>query len=140
MTDYNIALKKYTSANHTQSKLRQTILLYEAAIRYVSLAKTSITNNNINERYNLLEKANSIVTGLQSALDFQKGGNVAILLEDFYFSMSMRITNIQLSNDLDMCDIVINELKIMCDSWKYIDDNNGSKPDVIDNKNVKFDV
>lgn len=69
---------------HTVAKTRQVVMLYDGAIRYMQQAKQAINNKEIEERYKLLVRVSEILMGLQSALDFEQGGDVARILYDFY--------------------------------------------------------
>lgn len=122
----------YTAAHHTVNKTRQVVMLYDGAIRFVTQAKDAIERDNIQARYNALEKATAIISGMQSAIDFDNGGHIAQLLDDYYYSIYMRLMSIHRSNSAEMCTSIIQELKVMRDSWQEVD--NASSNVISENK------
>lgn len=117
--------KAYAAATLTMAKTKQIVLLYDAAIRYVQQAVEAIGNKQYEARYNALDKACTIVFGLQGALDFEQGGEVANTLYTFYSSVDARLIAVQRTNDVASCQQVIKELKMMREAWAEIDANDG---------------
>jgi flagellar protein FliS len=115
----------YKAAQYNASKCRQVVMLYDGAIRYVQKAIAAIQEKNIQERYNNLEQACTIILGLQSALDFENGGDVAEILDQYYHSLDMRLLTVHRNNRTDICEQVIVELKMMRDAWDEIDQQHG---------------
>lgn len=113
----------YSQAVLTVPKTRQIVMLYDGAIRFVKQAQQAIEEKRIEDRYNLLLKASKVMTGLQNSLDFEKGGDVATTLHQFYLNMSVRIlsVNFKRHEGKELCDGIIGELKQMRDVWNNID-------------------
>jgi flagellar protein FliS len=111
----------YDTAAATASKTTQVVMLYDGLIKIVQQAKQCIGDKKFAERYQLIERACQIVAGLQGCLDFEKGGEVAQLLHDYYSGIEMRMIMIQGNNDMALCDQIVKELKIMRDSWMKVD-------------------
>ena len=111
----------YNMAHRTLAKTRQVVMLYDGAIRFIQQAKEAMTENRIADRYNLLVKASDIVLGLQGCIDFEKGGDVAKVLYDYYASIDHRILSLHRSLSPEMCDQIVKELKMMRDTWETID-------------------
>jgi flagellar protein FliS len=124
MSVQRTAFQAYNQAMHTVGKTRQVVMLYDGAIRYMQQAKQAIEAGQIEERYKLLLRVSEILMGLQSALDFENGGNVARVLYDFYSNLDARLTKIQRNNSLALCDEVVDELKQMRGVWNEIDEKN----------------
>ena len=122
----------YATATQTVAKTRQIVMLYDGAIRFMRQAKEAIAQNRIEDRYNTLVKANDILMGLQSCLDFEKGGDIAKVLYGFYAGLIDRIFTIHRTNSSETCDEVIADLKQMRDVWDSIDQSSshpeGSQP------------
>lgn len=116
----------YNAAKQTIAKTKQIVLIYDGIIRLLQQAKEAIQNKRIEDRFKLLTRASDIVVGLQCCLDFEKGGDVARTLQQFYADMQLRIFSIHRSNSLSDCDEVIAELKQMRDAWDEIDRNTAS--------------
>jgi flagellar protein FliS len=121
------ALKAYAFATQTVAPTRQVVMLYDSAIRNLKQARLAIDSRDILGRYRALVKAGDIVFGLQGALDFEAGGDIAKTLYQFYSSIDARILSIHRTASVEMCDQVMQELKMMRDAWAEIDtDQNGS--------------
>jgi flagellar protein FliS len=129
MLQYSNASKKYDNAYHTINKTRQIVMLYDGIIKHINLAKEYIDKNNIQERYNSLEKSCNIITGLHASLDFNNGGEIAKILDSFYTNIFVRIMDINISNSKESCDKIIGELKSMRDAWHYVDQHTAETTD-----------
>lgn len=113
----------YKSAQQNASKCRQVVMLYDGAIKFVNKAIEAIQQSDVQGRYNNLDRASSIVLGLQSALDFDNGGEISVLLDHYYHSIDMRLISVNRSNDEGTCHQIIKELEMMRGSWDAIDNN-----------------
>jgi flagellar secretion chaperone FliS len=111
----------YATATQTVAKTRQIVMLYDGAIRFMKQAKEAIADNRIEDRYNTLVKANDILIGLQSCLDFENGGDIAKVLYGYYAGLIDRIFTIHRTSSAETCDEVIADLKQMRDVWDGID-------------------
>ncbi len=123
MSPQLMAHQAYSQAFHTVGKTRQVVMLYDGAIRFIKQAKEAIRENRIEDRFNLLVRSSEVILGLQSCLDFENGDHVARVLYDFYSSVDARILTIQRTNDQELCDELIEELKEMRDAWEAIDND-----------------
>lgn len=113
----------YASATQTVAKTRQIVMLYDAAIRYIQQGKEAIREKRIEDRYNVLVKAGEIIFGLQSCLDFENGKDIARILYSFYSSIDNRLFTIHRTNNIELCDELIADLKQMREVWNDIDQN-----------------
>jgi len=111
----------YALAMQTVAGTRQVVMLYDGIIRFLQLAREAMREGRIEDRYRHLARSSQIVFGLQSCLDFEKGGDIARILYNFYSSIDLRIFGLHRSNDLDTCDQLITEVKQMRDVWSEID-------------------
>jgi flagellar secretion chaperone FliS len=117
------AMKAYASATQTVPPTRQVVMLYEATIRCLQQAKEAMERRDILERYKLLTRAGEIIFGLQGALDFERGEEVAKTLYNFYSSVDARILSLHRRDQPETYDQLIADLKMMRDSWVEIDAN-----------------
>lgn len=113
----------YKQANHTVSKTRQIVMLYDGIIRFLSQAKVAMEEKRIEDRYSLLIKASDIVIGLQSCLDFDHDADVATSLYDYYTGIDARMIALHRSGSADDCSALIEDIKHMRDLWDEIDKN-----------------
>lgn len=114
--------KAYAAATQTVAPTKQVVMLYDAVIKSVRHAIEGIEQGDIETRYNSLVKACEIVFGLQGALDFENGGDIAKTLYDFYASVDARLITVHRTNNADVCKQVVKELKLMRDAWIEIDE------------------
>lgn len=121
-------LSAYNSAAQTVRKTRQVVMLYDGAIRFMQQAKQAILNNDVETRYNALERVTDIITGLQASLDFEQGGQLAKTLYDYYSGMDMRIMHLHGKPDPVVCDQVIKHLRMMREAWEEVDARHSEHP------------
>lgn len=101
-------------------------MLMEGTLEKIALAKGSMANNNIASKGENISKAISIIGGLQSALNFEAGGEIAENLNNLYDYMSNRLVIANLHNDEAILDEVASlmiEIKMgwdgMPDAFKH---------------------
>lgn len=117
--------KAYSQASHTVAKTRQVVMLYDGVIRNLQQASEAMKHNHIEERYKKLVRASEIVIGLQGCLDFENAEPAARVLYDFYSSIDARLLSLHRSNDINLCNEIINELKEVREMWDKIDRGDG---------------
>lgn len=108
------------SAAQTGSPGERIVLLYEGAIRSLHAAGTAIAERRIEDRHREVRRAFAIVTGLQACLDFERGGEVAHLLDRFYGYVLTRLPQIDLQDDPAICSELAARLQEMRASWAAI--------------------
>lgn len=111
----------YSSAYQTLSKTRQLVMLYDGAIKFIMQAKEAIREGRIEDRFNLTVKAMDIIQALQGCLDFEQGGEIALILNDYYSGLDARILQLNWKNEESQCDPIIRDLKRLRDAWDQID-------------------
>jgi len=126
--DKKAQYQAYNLASQTVRKTKQIVMLYDGAIRYLKQAQLAINEKRIEDKFNLLNKASEIIVSLQSCLDFDNGGEISHILYDYYSSLDARILNIHRTNNLEMLDSVIANLKQMRESWHSIDESAHNGP------------
>ena len=119
--EVNKNINAYKTAFGTLDKMEQVIMLYDLAVASIHQAKEAIKNKDIQEKYNKLEKAYTILSGLRDCLDFEAGGEVALTLKDWYTGTAMRVISINSSEDIEMCDLCIENIKQMRAAWVEVD-------------------
>ena len=101
---------------------RQIVLLHESAIRNLLDAKAAIARRRVEDRFNRVTKAHAIIMALQSCLDFERGGEIAPLLDRLYGHMLGRLMLINLQDDPAICDEIVQLLGRMRDGWAELAD------------------
>ena len=116
------AASRYQTSNEQSSKTRQVVMLYEGILRFLNDSKQAIRDNNIQERYNKIEKAIDIINGLQLSLDLEKGGEVAIQLNKFYNTMITKLNLVNIKNESEAAvENIIQQFRPLKEAWEEID-------------------
>lgn len=113
-------ISAYRNASSTITPARQIVMLYEGAMRFVREARQAIQEGRIEDRYNLISKAYKVIDALHCCIDFERGGDIAVILDRYYNFILTRLTYINVSNDAKICDEVVDSLRTMCQSWENI--------------------
>ena len=119
--NYSQMTASYRTANETVQKTRQVVLLYDAVVRFLQQSKHAIEAHEYEQRMHLLQKSSNIVMGLNSALDFNNGGEISEMLSNFYNAIDLRILTLNRTNNIDDLEKIIREVKTMRDAWDQID-------------------
>ncbi len=123
MTQSYSALSAYQAASKMTTSLGAVVLLYDGMIKEVSKAKAAIAEERIEDRFNATQKACKILLGLQSHLDFERGGDVSLMLDQFYHTIFRDLQQINMKNSAELCDDVITALGEVRTSWAQLAEN-----------------
>ena len=99
------AMESYGEGNHASQamvadKVELIQMLFDGLIESLATAKGHIERGAILEKSKALARAGRIVVGLQGALDFDKGGDIARNLNDLYSYVTRRLFHVNANNDL----------------------------------------
>jgi len=108
------------------SQHRLTQMLMEGALDRIATAKGNMERGNIQAKGDQIGSAISILDGLRSSLDLEKGGEIAHNLDDLYTYMERRLLDAHRHDDLAMLDEVSDLLRQIKGAWDAIADH----PDV----------
>jgi len=97
-------------------------MLMEGALEKIALAKGNMANNEIANKGENISKAIAIISGLQSSLDYDSGGEVAENLSNLYDYMSSRLVIANLRNDESILDEVASLMVEIKMGWDSIPD------------------
>lgn len=118
----------------TASQGRLVVLLYEGAIKQLTMAMSLIEENNkINprniEKYGIcLQKVQAIITELQVSLDMEKGGDIAKNLMALYVFFNEELVQASISKDKVKLQSVWNMMNELAQSWKTIANSTANAP------------
>jgi len=98
---YGNAAQAYqqTGQNAVNNPVEIVVALYEGILRNLEGAKNSYVENNLEKMCELNEKTFRILAALQSHLDFEKGGDTAPALDDFYRILFVRLAKVLEKDD-----------------------------------------
>jgi flagellar protein FliS len=95
-------------------------MLLDGLVESLSVAEGHIRANAISEKSHYLKRASSIVIGLQGALDFKEGGELAQNLAELYGYVTRRLLHINLRNDLSALREVKGLMEQIRDAWRQV--------------------
>lgn len=125
MRAYTKAAESYGSVQlvtgvATADNVQLIQMLFEGLLESLASARGHIENGNIMAKSNALSRAGRIVVGLQGALDFERGGELAQNLHELYAYMTRRILHVNASNDLETLAEVSSLVRDISDAWQTL--------------------
>lgn len=113
------ALASYGRIANTESNpLKQIVMLYDGAIKFLNLTATDIENNDFVAKAEHSTRALDIINYLQSILDFEKGGNVAQSLDSLYRSITVLILRASAELNSELMRRAADLLAPVRDAWE----------------------
>jgi len=110
-----------TSSVHDASPHKLIALLFDACLEQLAVAKGGIARNEVKLKSNAVKKAMDIIVNLQAVLDFEKGGQIAINLDDLYTFCTNRLALANVLNDSEKVDEVYQVIVKIKAGWSEID-------------------
>ncbi|NPA04092.1 MAG: flagellar export chaperone FliS [Epsilonproteobacteria bacterium] len=105
----------------TATPLQQVILLYEKAIVSLKGAIEDIEQNNIKSKIEHLNRVSDIIRALDSALDFEQGGDIAKNLHLLYDFIASSLVTVHVKNDTQLAKDLIEILEKLKEGWEGIE-------------------
>ena len=108
-------------AVETSDPHRLVMMLFDAALAAVSMARIHMTANEIPQKGAAISKAIDLITnGLAASLDVEAGGELAERLAALYDYMAQRLLFANLKNSMAALDEVSELLGSLRDAWAQI--------------------
>ena len=104
----------------TADNIQLIQMLFDGLIESLASASGHIQNKAIEEKSNALVRAGRIVIGLQGALDFERGGELAQNLNELYSYVTRRLFHINAQNDLTALEEVKTLIKDISQAWQTL--------------------
>jgi flagellar protein FliS len=95
-------------------------MLFDGLIESLVTAKGHILNHSIEDKSKALARAGRIVVGLQGALDFERGGELAQNLNELYSYVTRRLFHVNAHNDLEALGEVETLMKDIAQAWQTL--------------------
>jgi len=95
-------------------------MLYDGLLESLSTTRGHIQHGNQSEKAKSIARASRIVLGLQGALDFEKGGDLANNLNDLYSYVTRRLFQVNAHNDLVALDEIYGLMREIRDAWQGV--------------------
>lgn len=104
----------------TADNIQLIQMLFDGLLESLASASGHIQNKAIEEKSNALVRAGRIVIGLQGALDFERGGELAQNLNELYSYVTRRLFHINAHNDLTALEEVKTLIKDISQAWQTL--------------------
>ena len=112
------ALAAYGKVANTQTDpIQQIVMLYDGAIKFLRLAATDIETGDLTAKAEHTDRVLEIIGYLQSILDFERGGEVAPVLNLLYMSITADTLRASAKLDSALMRRVAELLVPVRDSW-----------------------
>jgi len=118
LSQYNSVSVSSGVEDATPHRLVQMLL--EGALDKIAAAKGYMLHNEIAEKGRYISWAISIISGLQSSLDMEAGGDISRNLDDLYDYMVRRLGEATAKNDPAILDEVSSLLLEVKSAWDVI--------------------
>ncbi len=117
-TAQSYAARYQATQVQTADQLELLLILYKSAIAQIRSAKKHLFARDIPARVAALNKAISLIGELQSALDFERGGSIAVSLDRLYLYMFQRLTVANARAEVEPLDEVVKLLETLEGAWE----------------------
>jgi flagellar protein FliS len=117
---YAQAYKKAAVSTVDQRKL--ILMLYDGAIKFLTLATDRIEQGDGYEAHKNLIRGKSIIAELLASLNMEQGGEIARNLQRLYTYMFNELIDANLNSDTDRIGLVISLLKELRVGWQGVED------------------
>jgi flagellar protein FliS len=110
----------YQTHVQSRSPLELVVMLYDGAIRFLEQAGDAMTARDLSTKAQAMSKAMAIIAELQSTLNLQEGGAVAVQLDALYTHITARLVDANVQRTREPIDEVIALLRLLRDAWSQI--------------------
>jgi flagellar protein FliS len=91
--------------------------LYEGLVRFLSVVKVAMENEDIQEKFNNINRCIDIFDELRASLNFD-GGDIAYYLDGLYLFQIETLFEAGVSNDIAKIDQVMKVARGLVEAWK----------------------
>lgn len=95
-------------------------MLMAGAVDRIALARGHLERNEVAQKGVVISKVITIISGLQAALDHEKGGKLSQDLDALYNYMNERLLHANLQNDMEALDEVAYLMGTIKEGWDGI--------------------
>ena len=104
----------------TSSQERLILMMYEAAIKFTTMAIQCLDKGDIAGQGKHINKTHDIINELSLALDLKKGGEVALRLESLYQYMLSQLTLANIKSDRKALETIVKILGPLAEAWEQL--------------------
>lgn len=114
-------------ANTETDPIRQIVMLYDGAIKFINKSAMDIENADLPGKAEHSKRALDIICYMQSILDFERGGEVAVGLDNLYRSITALILRASAQLDAALMRKAAELLLPVRDAWEVNAMNNSKQ-------------
>ncbi|MCC7044655.1 MAG: flagellar export chaperone FliS [Acidobacteria bacterium] len=104
----------------SSSPLELVVMLYDAALRHTATAIDAMARKDIRTRRDAISKSLAIIGELQSTLNMEQGGDIAVQLDRLYTWMTDALIQATVQQDPGPIHNVRKNLENLRDAWQQI--------------------
>jgi flagellar secretion chaperone FliS len=104
----------------SRTPIELVVMLYDGAIRFTTEARAAVVAKDIARRGNAVSRAMAILSELQSTLDLEKGGDIAVNLDKLYTFIRDRLVDASIKQDVRPLDEALRVLTTLREGWSGI--------------------
>ncbi len=104
----------------TADNVKLILMLFDGLLESMAVARGHITHGNNAEKSKAISRCSRIIMGLQGALDFEQGGDLARNLDDLYGYVTRRLVHVNAQNDLKVLEEVRSLMAEIRDAWSSL--------------------
>lgn len=105
-------------ANAETNPIKQIVMLYDGAIKFLNLTAVDIENRDLVAKAEHSNRALDIISYLQSILNFELGGDVAVTLDNLYRRITILILRASAELDAALMRRAAELLTPVRDAWE----------------------
>lgn len=102
------------------------LMMYDGAIRFIKKAIMMVDTKDVAGRGLYISKAQKIINELESSLDKNRGGQVAVNLEKAYQEMSRKLTEANISGEASGLRATLKMVNTLKGAWEKVIKGSGS--------------
>ena len=122
---------KVSTGVATSVNIQLIQMLFDGLMESLRSAEGQIARGAIEEKSRSLARAGKIVLGLQSALDFEKGGEIAKNLDELYGYVTRRLLHVNLHNDVEALKEISGLMGEIQGAWSAVPSLLAKKPEAM---------
>ena len=111
---------KVVSGVNSADNVQLIPMLFDGLVESLKSAEGQIRRNEITAKSKSLARASKIVLGLQNALDFDEGGDIATNLNELYSYVVRRLFHVNAHNDLSALKEIHGLMEEIRSAWKAV--------------------
>jgi flagellar protein FliS len=97
--------------------MQLVVMLYDGALRFLTEARSAQAAGDLRRRATALRRVAAIVAECHTTLDLERGGSLAVELDQLYSYMSARLLDVTVKRDSTAIDEVHKLISTLREAW-----------------------